>query len=135
MARETRERIWSVYPWKPLEAHNGYIEIYLNLGMVGIALLAIVIVNGYRTVIAAWRQHSPIASLCLAFFLVGLVYNFTEAAYFRMMTPVWIFFLFAITRVPELSGSNVRTSEQEWIQQQYPAYLAANSGKVREEAV
>ena len=47
------DRIWSIYSWHPGEAHNGYIEIYLNLGWTGLVLLAVVIATGYRTVIAA----------------------------------------------------------------------------------
>ena len=93
--------VWSVFQWQPNEAHNGYIEIFINLGWVGVLLLSLVIASGYRTVIAAWRQNLPASSLRLAFFVVGMVYNFTEAAFFRMMAPVWMFFLFAITSVPK----------------------------------
>jgi exopolysaccharide production protein ExoQ len=129
------QKVWSVYSWQPLEAHNGYIEVFLNLGWTGVLLLAIVIATAYRTVMVAWRRNSPMASLCLAYFVVGVIYNFTEAAFFRMMTPVWIFFLLAITRLPELPHSNVPTSEQESLQHQYLADLPANRGNVSEEIV
>ena len=33
------------------QAHNGYIEIYLNLGWIGLALLGAIIVGGYRKII------------------------------------------------------------------------------------
>ncbi len=92
----------------PGEAHNGYLEIYLNLGWVGMALLLIVIVTGYRTVFRAWRGHIAIGSLCLAYFFVGLVYNFTEAAFFRMLHPVWLFFLLAIVSASALSPQPCR---------------------------
>ena len=95
-------KIWSLYRWQPLEAHNGYIEVYVNLGWTGVTLLAVVIATGYRTVIAAWRRDPQVGSLMLTYFVVGLVYNFTEAAFFRMMAPAWILFLLAITCVPEL---------------------------------
>ncbi|HYM74938.1 MAG TPA: O-antigen ligase family protein [Candidatus Dormibacteraeota bacterium] len=97
------QKIWSIYSWRPAEAHNGYIEIFLNLGWIGIVLLAIVIVSGYRTVIASFRRGLPVGNLFLAYFVVGVVYNFTEAAFFRMMAPAWIFFLMAIMSVPERS--------------------------------
>jgi exopolysaccharide production protein ExoQ len=104
------QKIWSVYSWGPEEAHNGYIEIFLNLGWIGIVLLAVVIATGYRTVLAAFRRKLPTGNLVLAYFVVGVVYNFTEAAFFRMMTPVWILFLLAITRVPGSSSPKVRPS-------------------------
>jgi len=94
------EKLWSIYWWHPNEAHNGYIEIYINLGWIGIALLAVVLLTGYQKVIRAYRQELPLATLWLAYFLIGMVYNFTEAAFFRMQAPAWLFFLFAITRSP-----------------------------------
>ena len=90
-------KIWNVYTWKPFSSHNGYLEIYLNLGWMGVALLALVIATSYRKVVAAFRLNHRVGSFVLACFSVGLVYNFTEAAFFRMMTPVWMFFLLAIT--------------------------------------
>ena len=46
---ERLQRIWALYPRTPLlQAHNGYIEVYLNLGMVGVALLGGVLWTGLR---------------------------------------------------------------------------------------
>jgi exopolysaccharide production protein ExoQ len=88
------------------EAHNGYLEIYLNLGWVGLILLALVIVTGYRRVIREVRQDSDVGQLLLAYFVLGLIYNFTEAA-FKMMNPVWVFFLLAIMAIPKSAVSAV----------------------------
>jgi O-antigen ligase len=38
------------------QAHNGYIEIYLNLGWIGVVLLAVLIVTGYRTIISRFHE-------------------------------------------------------------------------------
>lgn len=89
------ETIWSVYWWHPNEAHNGYLEIFLNLGYAGVALLALMIANGYRSVVQFLRCDPAAANLNLAYFVIALAYNFTESAT-RIMHPVWIFFLFAI---------------------------------------
>lgn len=97
--------MWAVFWWHPNEAHDGYVEVFLNLGWVGIVLLGIVIVTGYRTVIARIRENAPACGLMLAYFVTAIVYNFTEAAFFRMMTPIWVCFLLAVTRVP-FSESN-----------------------------
>jgi exopolysaccharide production protein ExoQ len=91
-----------VFWWRPNEAHNGYLEVFLNLGWLGVALLLVVIATGYRNVIAALKLNLPEGSVILALFAVGIVYNFTEAAFFKMMTPSWILFLLAITKVPGL---------------------------------
>lgn len=104
------EKIWSVYSWRPLEAHNGYLEVFLSLGWMGVALLAVVMVTGYWRVIAAFRRNPPIGSLMLAYFSVGVIYNCTEAAFFRMMTPVWMFLLLAITGAMVLANRSIRLS-------------------------
>jgi exopolysaccharide production protein ExoQ len=81
------------------QAHNGYIEIYLNLGLIGLILLGAIIVKGYRNVFYGFRQHPYNYNVRLAFFATALVYNLTEAM-FRMLSPVWIFFLLAAMIVP-----------------------------------
>jgi exopolysaccharide production protein ExoQ len=86
------------------QAHNGYIEIYLNLGWVGVALLAAIIAGGYRKIIKALRYDPGTSGLKLAFFFICLVYNFTEAS-FKMQSPVWIFFLWAVIAAPLTSRS------------------------------
>lgn len=82
------------------QAHNGYIELYLNIGWVGLSLLAIVIVAGYRNILRGLRTDPEMARLKLAFFFICLVYNFTEAA-FKMMSPVWITFMWAVMATPK----------------------------------
>jgi len=93
------DKVWSVYWWHPNEAHNGYIEVFLNLGWIGVALLTLLMVTGYRNVFRAFRQDPDSGRLRMAYFLVAVVYNFTESAV-RMMHPVWICFLLATIVVP-----------------------------------
>lgn len=83
--------------WVPNESHNGYLEIYANLGWLGVGCLACVIFWGYFRVIRGWRLKRAGSDLMLAYFLSGVIFNLTEAAFFRMLTPVWLFFLLAIT--------------------------------------
>ena len=90
------------------QAHNGYLEIFLNLGWCGIALLAILIASGYRNVIAAFRLHQDGGLLKIALFAVAISYNFTEAG-FKMMNPMWIAFLWATTRTPRVATVPSRT--------------------------
>ena len=88
------------------QAHNGYIELYLNIGWVGLALLAIVIITGYRNIMKGFRYKNPeMTRLRLAYFFICLVYNFTEAS-FKMTSPVWIMFLWSIMATPKLEGNS-----------------------------
>ena len=107
------------------QAHNGYLEIFLNLGWSGIALLAIVIVAGYRNIIAACRFDREAGLLKVALFVVAISYNFTEAG-FKMMSPMWILFLWATTRVPNFAAVRSRfrataTASQDNERQRLPS--------------
>jgi exopolysaccharide production protein ExoQ len=77
------------------EAHNGYLEVYLNLGWAGICFIALLIVTAYKKVIFGIRRNPAKASLFLGFLLCTLFYSFTEAA-FRNMSPAWFFLLLVI---------------------------------------
>ena len=83
--------------WVPNQSHNGYLEIFANLGWIGVGCLAVVILWGYARIIRACEQRNPVSSLMLAYLLAGLIFNISEAAFFRMMIPVWLFFLLAIS--------------------------------------
>jgi len=93
------QKIWSIYWWRPNEAHNAYIEVFLNLGWIGIALLAVLVTTGYQKVFNALRRDPDEGGLRLAYFVTALAYNCTESS-IRIMHPVWIFFLLATITVP-----------------------------------
>lgn len=95
------EKLWSIYWWHPNESHNGYLEMYLNLGWIGIGLLAGLAVAGYRNITKLLLRDPEAGRLRLAFFLVGIAYNFTEAA-IRTMGLVWVAFLLCVMAVPEV---------------------------------
>jgi exopolysaccharide production protein ExoQ len=95
--------------WKgspPNQAHNGYLQVYLDLGWAGVALLGLVMVWGYRNISRALRVEPDAGRLKLTLFLVVAVYNLTEAA-FRDLHPMWILFLLAVTVVPDPSPREV----------------------------
>jgi O-antigen ligase len=77
------------------EAHNGYIEVYLNLGWVGVGLISFILISGYRRAVAAFRLNPSFGGLMLAYLIAAAVYSITEAG-FRMQDPIWIFLLLAV---------------------------------------
>jgi O-antigen ligase len=85
------------------QAHNGFLEIYLNLGWIGVALLTLILITAYRRVVKAVHWMSPTASLGVAFFMIAITENFTEAS-FGMAGPVWIGFLATTMVIPEAPG-------------------------------
>jgi O-antigen ligase len=95
-------RMWAMYYFHPTQAHNGYLEVYLELGWIGIFLLAAIIFAGYRNALALLRTNPEAGRIRMTFIAVALVYNVTEAG-FRMMTLTWIFLLLSATVVPSLA--------------------------------
>jgi len=96
---ERAKALWRTHWWHPNQAHNGYLEVFLNLGWIGVILLGFVIAWGFRNVVGAVRRDRELGGLRLAFFVAAILYNLTEAA-FKVMHPVWIAFLLAVTVVP-----------------------------------
>jgi exopolysaccharide production protein ExoQ len=104
---ERAQWLWEKHPWHPNQAHNGYLEVYLNSGWLGVALLGFVMAWGYRNVVGGLHRDTEFGRLRLAFFMAAVLQNLTEAT-FKVMHPVWIAFLLAVTVVPPLASPSGR---------------------------
>ena len=87
--------ISEIFRWLPNEAHNGYLEIYLNLGIIGLISLTGIIISGYRRVVDILVENYKYGVLGIAFFIMVLLYNISEAA-FKPEQILWNVFLFMI---------------------------------------
>jgi O-antigen ligase len=92
------QQMWSLYWWHPNEAHNGYIEVFLDLGWVGVALFGMLVLTGLRRILASVHQQTEAAELMLAFFVAALIYNLTESGV-RELNPMWFVFLLTVMAV------------------------------------
>ena len=105
------EKVWSTLTlagwWNPKvlinEAHDGYIEVYLNLGLIGVCLIALILISGYRRAGTALRRDPGLAGLMLAYITSTAVYGVTEAG-FRPLDPIWIFLLLAVVTASVVAG-------------------------------
>ena len=92
------EKIWNTYTGLRVnEAHNGYIETYLNLGWVGVVLIALILMTGYRKAVKSFRYQEKFGAnpLLLAYVFTAAFYNVTEAG-FRETDVIWTFLVLAI---------------------------------------
>src|SRR5262249_31614818 len=96
------------------EAHNGYIEVYLNLGLLGVGLIAMILGQGYLKAVSAFRRDPVLGGLLVTYVVTAGTYNFTEAG-FRMLHLEWFFLLLSIVassrvitlgEIPSESGRN-----------------------------
>lgn len=92
--------LWAKWWWLPTQAHNGYIETYLNLGIVGILLLFGLIVSVFRKI---GRQlltpEADFAGLRLALLFAIIAFNYTEAG-FKGVHFVWTLFYIIAMEYP-----------------------------------
>lgn len=104
------ERLWRAFPvFRPNEAHNGYIEVYLNLGWVGVGLIVLILMNGYWRAVATFRRNPAIGGMLLAYVACAAIYSVTEAG-FRLLNPIWVFLLLAVVAGRGIaSGAGTRT--------------------------
>ena len=93
------QAVWNLSQVGIEEAHNGYLELYLNLGWVGLTLLGLLIVSGYHNAVTMLKRDPSAARLRISFLTCGVIYSCTEAG-FRMMSPVWIGVLLGVTALP-----------------------------------
>lgn len=88
---ERLQKMWEKWWWQPNQAHNGYIEVYLNLGLVGLVILLGWIVTTFLKIKKTLLVSFDYGRLRLAFFFVVLAYNYTEAT-FKGVSLVWTIF-------------------------------------------
>jgi exopolysaccharide production protein ExoQ len=99
------ERIWAT-GWNGLnEAHNGYLEVYLNLGYAGLSLLMIFVGAVYRNICKKFMPFSSIASFALAIWSVFLFHNCTEADF--RCGLMWFAFVLAALAVSAVEYKTV----------------------------
>jgi exopolysaccharide production protein ExoQ len=104
------ETLWTKWWWKPLQAHNGYIETYLNLGAVGLILFAGIVIGTFAKMQKDLLRRFQFGRLRLAFLFTILVYNFTEAT-FTGVHLIWtVFYLFAID-YPKSRNTRLKVSD------------------------
>jgi exopolysaccharide production protein ExoQ len=77
------------------EAHNGYLETYLNLGLVGCFLLFVFLIASYRAICKTLSPSFSLATLTLALWTIMLFYNMTESAAFSGHF-LWVTFLLVL---------------------------------------
>ena len=81
------------------QAHNGYLEMYLNMGLIGLLFVVGWIVSGLKKVQRYLYIDYPAAILRLCFIVVVSLLNYTEATFFGV-SSLWLLFFLGIMDVP-----------------------------------
>lgn len=88
--------LWDKWTWHPNQAHNGYLETYLNLGLVGVAIMVSVLLATFRKARIELLRNFEFGRFRVGFVVAVMAFNWTEAV-FKNISPTWfVFYLIAL---------------------------------------
>lgn len=91
---ERMATIWKAVGSRLNQAHNGYLEQYLNLGYVGVAFIIAIAISALLRVRKHLTTDYPNAVLRLCWIVTALLYNYTEASFYGI-NNMWLLLLAA----------------------------------------
>ena len=120
---ERYHKMSELHWWRPNEAHNGYIEIYLNLGLIGSILFAGVLLSAFWNCRRTFLTDFDLGRFRLSMLAALIIYNWTEAG-FKALHPVYFMFYIILVQyptahvwLPEKQARNSRLQESEsWLE-------------------
>lgn len=92
--------------WRPEQGHNGYIDVYAQLGAVGLILLLIVIGLAFAGALDDLQNDFYLGSIRLVLLLSIVMNNVTETSFLRGEHGLWFLFLLTAINVPRLRNSS-----------------------------
>jgi O-antigen ligase len=93
---ERRERIAELYNnWRPGGAHNGYLDTYLNLGLIGLSILIGVFIATFWKIRLELFRNFEWGRYRLGFFAAVVLHGWTEGTF--TYGPLWfVFYIIAL---------------------------------------
>jgi O-antigen ligase len=102
--------VWSILAWKPAKAHNGFIDLLVDLGWVGLGIFALnTSMAFWRCVKLAARKHTIEAQWPLLMLSLILVYNLFETDLMQVHSFFWVAYV-TITASTQRAWSLSRTA-------------------------
>ncbi len=95
--------LWRKHTWQPQQAHNGYIDIFIELGLVGLILLIGATVTALRYIRRNLENDYEYGAFRMIFLFMILIHNITESSLVRGKHNLWFIFLLVVLNIPEAS--------------------------------
>jgi len=86
--------------WILAQAHNGYVDTYLQIGWIGGILLAIVLFSTVPRLLAAMEEDFDFGCFRIALLITIIFVNITESTYLRGDHHLWFIMQLVIWQVP-----------------------------------
>lgn len=95
-------RVFASAGWVVTGAHNGFLNVGLELGFVGLALVALVFLQACRHASQAFHPgHSAYVDWCIGIVFLTLIYNLDERTLMATQYLPWILFIVACVGLRE----------------------------------
>lgn len=79
-----------------LQAHSGYLDVLIETGMIGFAILVLLIFSALFAAARSVATRPALAWLSISLVLMALFHNTLESSWFRGYAGIWLMFVFAI---------------------------------------
>jgi len=106
---ERPQQLEGIFFFIPNEAHNGYLETYLNLGSIGVLLVIGLFVATFWKIRLQLFRNFEMGRYRLGFLAAVVLYNWTEAG-FRTVTPLWFAFYLIAMDYPRIGFATGQAS-------------------------
>ncbi len=93
--------LWNTFIWQPTQGHNGYIDVFVELGFIGLLLLLGAIISSFIKISRMLVIDYAFGILFLAIFAMIIVHNVTESSFTRPTALLWFLFLLISVSMPK----------------------------------
>jgi exopolysaccharide production protein ExoQ len=93
------EGVWMFLKWRAPNAHNGLIDLALELGLTGVSLFMIAFGAAFLNALRAVRARRPLSLWPLTYLMVFALYNVTESTLLKPNSFFWALFAAAVISV------------------------------------
>lgn len=87
--------------WRPNEGHNGYLDVYVDLGVIGVVLLMFVLSSAFAGALNDLQNEFELGRIRLVLLLSIVINNMAESSFLKGTHSLWFVFLLVAVNLPK----------------------------------
>ncbi len=117
---------WNAHmTWVLGQGHSGYVDLYLQLGFIGVGMLLYVFLATFPKLFASFSENFDLACLRITLLITIIYVNMTESVYLRGDHHLWLILMISMWTAPKIRKlSKVRPIQPDVV------HLHANEGAI-----
>ena len=97
-----------------LTAHNGLLDVYIEIGIVGIILLLLFHLGLFRKLCREFNRNTGWAIFGISFLIMSLLFNYTESIFLKSSLYIWNITIFlSIMLLPSEEAKKVTAKKSQ----------------------